>query len=503
MLQSETPIGWQDYVAIIVRRRWFFTVPCVTIVVVSLLVGLVLPKVYRAETVLLVQDKQIINPLIQGLAVSTPIAERLRVLREELLSWTSLSRLVHELQLDTHAKAALEFERLIKRLQRTIDVRMRGRDLIAIAYEDRDPKRAQTLVNTITHIYMERNIESQSGEAETAISFLENEMMVYEKKLEDSERALREFKELYAMQMPVATQLNQQIIQLEVTLAQLLIENTEEHPTVVQTTRRIAELKQKRNDEIRRVLATAVAKGQDPVLYADLAKALSEPLSQQDRANPTLRAAKEAYTAWVNRLESPIPAPQRPLPQVQVVAAGEDQAGGAVEVIAAESPLISLGPREEQELARLTRDYQVYSKTYQRMQERLERAKTTQRLGASDEGTKFKVLEPARLPLKPVRPNLVNIFCLSLLLGLCVGVGVAFVAEYLDQSFQSAEDLQGALALPVIGSISTIVTEADLEARRRARRRWMVFQRQCELVKSHVLTPAWRRLDAALVRWGL
>ena len=511
MLQTDTQIGWQDYLAIIGRRRLFFILPCTIIVIGTMMVGMVLPKIYRAETILLVEDQNVINPLIQGLAVSTPVAERLRTLREELLSWTSLSRLVHELKLDEDAKSPSAFERLIKRLQQDIHVRMRGSDLVMISYEDRDPKLAQTLVNTITKVYTDRNIESQSAEAETAISFIESEMTVYKKALEDAERALREFKELYVMQMPVANQLNEQIVDREVKLAQLLIENTEAHPTVVEMRRQIEELKRHRNNEIKRVITTALSKGADPTIYQDLATALNEPLNPDEDAkrNPTIRAAKEAYRAWVERLDTTLAKQnEQPIPQVQVVTTTKDPnsttgGGGGVEIIGSSTSSLSLGPREEQELARLTRDYDVHSKTYQQMQERLERAKITQRLGDSDEGTKFKMLEPARLPLHPVRPNLAKFFIFALFLGSLVGAGIAFVAEYLDQSFQTAEDLQQALGIPVVGSISTIVTEADLEARRKRRAKWVSIQNQVYVFRTYIVQPVWNLLDRVLVRWGL
>ena len=507
MIPTETQIGWQDYVAIITRRRWFFIMPSVAIIVVAMIVGLCLPRIYEAETILLIQDQQVINPLIEGLAVATPVSERLRTLREEILSWTSLSRLANELKLDRGAKSPIAFERLIKRLQSDINVRMRGKDLVAISYEDPDPVLAQTLVNTITNIYMQRNVESQSAETGTAITFIESEMAVYKKKLEDSERSLREFKELYVMQMPVANQINEQIVELEVALARMLIENTDQHPTVIQTRRHIEELKQRRNDEIKRVITTALVKGADPKIYQDLAEALQEPAALSESSDPTVKAAQEAYQAWVQRMDSSLAKNNPPAaPQIQVVAASSGDSGKAMEVIGSSSASISLAPREEQELVRLTRDYEVYSDTYKEMQERLERAKVTQRLGESDEGTKFKVLEPARLPLRPVRPNMLKIFFFSLLLGIFVGAGVAFVAEYLDQSFQSSEELQTALETPVLGAISTIITEDDLEERRRRRKGWISFQANLQRAKAAAewaLRPAWGAVDRALVRWGL
>lgn len=507
MIPAEMQVGWQDYLAIVLRRRWVFTVPLLAIMAISLIVGMFLPKFYRAETVMLVEEQNVMNPLIRGLAVATPVGYRLRTLREELLGWSSLSRLVHELKLDSHARSPLAFEQLIKRLQRDISVRMRGNNLIVISYEDQDPKLAQTIVNTITNIYMDRNVESQSAEAETAISFIQSEMDVYKTKLENAERALREFKELYAMQMPVATQLNDQIVELEVALARMLVENTELHPTVIQVRRHIQDLKEKRNAELKRVIVQAMARGSDPKIFEDFVAALDQPTTSGTGDDPKVRAAKEAYQAWVGRLDNSIATQAgngAAAPQVQVVAAAPaDGQPGAMPVVAGSMPLLSLAPREEQELARLTRDYEVYSGTYQHMQQRLERAKVTQRLGESDEGTKFKILEPARLPLRPVRPNLVKIFFFSLLLGAFVGAGCAFVAEYLDQSFQSAEECQAALELPVIGSISTIVTEDDLELKRKQRKGWMSVKQKFQMAHTYVIKPVWAQVDRVLVRWGL
>lgn len=507
MMQSETSVGWQDYLTVVLRRRWFFLAPFFVIVMVSMVWGLFLPKIYRAEAILLVQDESAVNPLIEGLAVSSAIGERMRILREEMLSWTSLSRLVNELRLDRHTRSPEAFENLIRRLQRDIGVRIKSRDLVTISFEDRNPELAQRLVNTITSIYMDRSSESQTVEAKTASNFLQGEMTVYKKKLEDAERALRDFKELYAMQMPVANDLNDQIVQLEILLAQLLVEDTEVHPAVIQTRRRIVELKQKRNEELRRVIAQALAKGADPKIYQDLFVALDQPLSPEAAQDPKVRAAKEAYDAWVHRLDNSLATPHQSqastVPLQMVTAPLGSDAGASVQVVGAGAPLISLAPRQEQELARLTRDYEVYSSTYQQMQQRLERARITQRMGESDQGTKFKILEPARLPLRPARPNMAKIFIFSLLLGVFVGAAVAFIAEYLDQSFQTAEDVQAALELPVIGTISTILTQTDLEARQRQRKGWVSLIGNAQRFKRYVLQPAWSLVDKLLVKWGL
>src|SRR3990167_5407510 len=119
---GETPINWQDYLAVVIRRQWFVVVPCAVIVAATMITGFLMPRIYRSETVLLVQDTKIMNPLIQGMAVASPVEARMRIVQEEILGWTSLSRLVHELGLDKGADSPRAFEALIGKLRSDIVV---------------------------------------------------------------------------------------------------------------------------------------------------------------------------------------------------------------------------------------------------------------------------------------------------------------------------------------------------------------------------------------------
>lgn len=302
------------------------------------------------------------------------------------------------------------------------------------------------------------------------------------------------------MQMPVASQLNGGIISLEVQKAQLLVENTELHPLVMDVSHRINELKKRRNEEIRKVITQALTREGGAEFYQDLALALENPAHHSE--HPSVMAGQQAYQAWVNRLNNPASSPSMTTMLTSRMPGASAELDAPQAAIATATSL-SLAPREQQELARLTRDYGVHAGTYRTMQARLEKAKITERLGNSDEGLKFKILEPARLPLTPVRPNPLKIFFFSLFLGVFIGAGIAFLAEYLDQSFQNAEDLQVALELPVLGSISTIVTEHDLEIRQKRRRGWVTLRNQVDILKRYVLQPVWSRIDRSLQRRGL
>lgn len=509
---NEPQVNWQDYVTVIIRRRWFFIIPTVAIVVTTMVVGLFLPKVYRAETTLLVQDPKLTNPLIEGMAVNSPIEVQMQVVQEELLGWGTLTRLAHELGLDSSVKTEREREGLVNEIRRSILV-LPGKsgNLLRLSYTSQDPHLAQEVLNKVTAIYIERGRENQTHETDTAIRVIEGEMSVYRQKLEESERHLREFKEMYAMDMPVAMNLNEQVVQLELLLAQMLVENTDEHPSVIQIRRQIQEFKARRNEELKRVVARAILKSQNPELYEDFAKQLDAADQANPSSDPKVREAQDMYHAWVERLDSPAATiGQAPTSRMVVSAATPGGSGQPGLPAQTESPVhdggpmsLILGPRQEQEMTGLERDYEIHKATYEQLKNRLEQAKITQRLGSSDEATKFKIIEPARLPQTPLFPNLLLFFIGSVVVGLAAGTAAAFGAEYLDQSFQSAEDVQAALSLPVVGSISTIVTTGDVQARQERMKRWLALTAPAAQVKARVLDPVLARVDKTLLRWGL
>src|SRR4051812_12931443 len=90
----------REYYYMVIRHKtWFFASVLVSFFI-SLTLAFTLPKIYRAETVLLVEGEKMLNPLISGIAISPSVAARMRTLREELLSWQRLTLLVETLKLD-------------------------------------------------------------------------------------------------------------------------------------------------------------------------------------------------------------------------------------------------------------------------------------------------------------------------------------------------------------------------------------------------------------------
>ena len=66
---------------------------------------------------------------------------------------------------------------------------------------------------------------------------------------------------------------------------------------------------------------------------------------------------------------------------------------------------------------------------------------------------RVSLVEPALRPTVPVRPQTRFNVALAAMLGLMLGVGVAFLAEHLDTSIRSADALEVAGGAPVVGTI--------------------------------------------------
>lgn len=67
----------------------------------------------------------------------------------------------------------------------------------------------------------------------------------------------------------------------------------------------------------------------------------------------------------------------------------------------------------------------------------------------------IKTIEEVELPQNPISPNKKMNIAIAFLLGLMVGVGLAFLLEFLDNTFKNKEQLERELDIPVIGSIPT------------------------------------------------
>ena len=85
-------------------------------------------------------------------------------------------------------------------------------------------------------------------------------------------------------------------------------------------------------------------------------------------------------------------------------------------------------------------------------------------------GDRFTLLEPARLPEKPVSPKIKIILLIGILLGIGAGISTISIQEMTDRSIKNPKILAMATKLPVLVSIPEIVTEKDIHIQKKKRK---------------------------------
>ncbi len=76
-------------------------------------------------------------------------------------------------------------------------------------------------------------------------------------------------------------------------------------------------------------------------------------------------------------------------------------------------------------------------------------------------GSQFKIVDSARFPEKPIKPDFVKIVGIALFCGLGLGFGVPLVWDFLDPSFRDLNDIEAYLGVPVLCTIPLIETERE------------------------------------------
>jgi len=97
----------------------------------------------------------------------------------------------------------------------------------------------------------------------------------------------------------------------------------------------------------------------------------------------------------------------------------------------------------------LKRDAEANRQLYQDLLQRLKEAGVSAGLRSSN----IRVVDVARIPTSPVKPNVPRNLELGLILGLACGIGLAFTLESLDTSVRSIEEIKAISALPALGTI--------------------------------------------------
>jgi uncharacterized protein involved in exopolysaccharide biosynthesis len=115
------------------------------------------------------------------------------------------------------------------------------------------------------------------------------------------------------------------------------------------------------------------------------------------------------------------------------------------------TPSTDLIPELEGQLAQLQREQQAAIDIRDRFRRQQESSSISQALMEDKSSSKYRKVEPAKMPLRPVSPDRMRILAMGIVLGLAIGGAAVLAAELMDSSFKKVQDVEDILGLRVIG----------------------------------------------------
>jgi protein tyrosine kinase modulator len=401
-----------------------------------------------------------------------------------------------------------------------------------IAYRGKDPDIVQTVAATLASLYLEENLRIREQQAKTTTKFLEKELKEIQERINtigqkisdfkakhegvlpelqefnrsQSERLEKEIDQLTAQiraaedrriylggelanvkpDTPIISSTGERVLdpysrlhQLEVVLADLQSKFSNDHPDVIKVKREMAELQK----------LTGAPGGSPSLKRQKLTKLQTELAEKQGRysnQHPEVIKLKKEIAELEKLPDSsqpvePVDRPENPayvtlLTSIQSAAydirALKRQRADLENKLKMYRQRLEDTPKVEQEYLALTRDYQNAHTKHQEIMNKIMEARIAEGMEESQKAEKFTLIDPANYPEKPVAPNRKMIVLAGLVLGLGIGFGMVTLAENLDHSLKTVEELAHLTGKPILGSVGLMATPEEVA---RKKQRWLVI----------------------------
>lgn len=472
-----------DLMSILRRRVWSLVIPLAAIFLAAVVIALALPPVYKASTTILIEQQDVPIDFVKA-TVSTYAEQQMQIINQRIMSSTRLLDIINRFGLYQEERDRLMTEEIIARMRRDIklepisvnvvDPRMGKATPATIAFTlsyegEKDPEKVLRVANVLASLFLEENVQVRARQASDVSKFLADEMNKVKTDLEAIDAKIARFKQGHVSDLPELMQVNlqsindiernidlltnqlsqlkekestlmtqlagvspelketdrQRLAELNVQLVNLKNKFSDEYPDVKKTKTEIAELEKR----IRGKEASGVPQRPDNPAYINLSSQLASTRTEIESVNNQIGDLKARRDSYKRSL--------------------------------------AVSPQVEQEYKSLLMERTNTQAKYDDLMRKHMEAKVSQGLEKEQKGERFTIIDPARLPEKPYKPNRLAIMLIGLVLGVGAGVGTAAAREYTDTSVHNTVALSSATEFPVLATIPVIATEQERQVSRK------------------------------------
>jgi polysaccharide chain length determinant protein (PEP-CTERM system associated) len=485
----------EDLLWIARRRYWLLLVPFAVVAAGTAIYARQLPDLYRSQAVLQVVSQRVPESYVRP-TVTMSLQARLQSIRSLILSRTRLERLILELNLyPQEREAGAIMEDLVERMRREVQVQTVQGDVFQVGFVGRDARVVTTVAERLASMFIDESLRDRAVLAEGTDQFLESQLEEARSRLIEHEKRLEAYQRRFSGQLPSQLSANLQAAQnLQTQIRAIVDSMTRDQERRLMLERQLAELELQapvpgdhssgaapdggrgttgqQLAAARKALAALEARNltdahpdvrqvqraiRDLERLAD-AEALAAPVS----AGPNLPPAELARQRRVEELRQAIDQLDR-----QTAKNREDER--RLRAAADGYQLrVDAVPTRETELVELTRDYGTLRGTYTNLLTKKEEANISANLERLQAGEQFKILDPARVPVRPITDR-TRVRMMGMLAGLGLGVCLIGLLEYRDSAFKTDSEVTSVLSLPVLAVVPAMESKEE-QGRAKVRR---------------------------------
>jgi|UniRef100_UPI0035CB98AE polysaccharide chain length determinant protein (PEP-CTERM system associated) len=459
------------------QRRWIALAVAWGIAVLGWAVIAQIPNSYESKARVFVQ----LNTVLPN-AVGISAADQQKdvdTIRQTLTSAVNLEKVVRGTDLANTVKTDRDVADRVAGLSKAIKITAEQDNLFAIAATGASPKVTQQVVQKLIDLFVEQNLSGDRDETSSSLKFLDAQLEQRQKQLADADAKRADFQNRYLGTLPGTGSLTDRMSASRSAMAQVDSDLAAAQSALAVVNGQLAGTPanvpgmagstsagpaRARLNAIQGQLADAQARGYtdnhpDVIalrsqLAAAQAAARGEPLvgggAGGAASNPayvslrSIQADKQSQVAALNARKSQL---QGDLDSINAKLAGD--------------------PAVAAQQSQIDNDYQVLKDGYAKMLSDREAIKLRGQAQSQTDSIKFSVIDPPTAPRVPASPNRPLLLTGVLIVALGAGIAVAFALAQFKTTFATADRLEKATGMPVIGSIGEMVTKAQIVQRRR------------------------------------